>query len=485
MKRLLPLGFLLTSLLFIPQLVTAQTADITPYAPDGVERLLLVSPDGTKVVAAKDLQAQTLCVYSVPSGDEISCADLQPQRIRINITDLAWSPDSSTVVFAERPLVLFVDGDIWTMDAATGELTNVTDDNYEGELPIIEEQTNDQPVFADVTPRFSPDGKSIAFSRTTIVAPGMDAPSELWVLDLTTGESRMVAQVSTQEPGVLYFNLAWSPDATTVYVSLFHADQSDPENGIWAVDVASGDRAQIAGATDDFNGAAPAVTAVSPLATALTVYYPAVLGQFGAEIQSGFGLLELESGEITPIEAPASLGTDTVPAAVLAPGFSPDGSSLLFVVRGFTNDSAALVIRDLESGDERIIPLSDSAIPTINNYGDGTVLGADGNAFVLTTINTADLVPIDDPSLLEQPETTTTRAAATPEPSAAITHEITGVYVQLYAAPTSEAPVVFVFSAGDRVEQIGEPVEVDGETWVPVRDPASGTIGYILAENLE
>ncbi|MGH2550979.1 MAG: hypothetical protein ACRDHN_16425, partial [Thermomicrobiales bacterium] len=145
MKRLLLLGFLLALVVCIPRPVNAQTADSTTYAPDGAERLLMVSPDGTKIAATKNFENHSLCIYSVPSGEELTCADLESQRIQLNITDLAWAPDSSTVVFAERPLVTFVDGDIWTMDAATGELTNVTDDDYEGELPFIQEQTNVDP----------------------------------------------------------------------------------------------------------------------------------------------------------------------------------------------------------------------------------------------------------------------------------------------------------------------------------------------------
>jgi hypothetical protein len=486
MKRLLPLGFLLASLLFAPRLAAAQSNEVTAYAPDGAVRLIAVSPDGAKIAGSPDLGGDTLCVYAIASGDQLSCADLHARQIDLNIEDVSWSPDSATVVFGERPFVTFKDGDIWAMDAATGELTNLTDDGYEGELPFIQEQGNTAPVNADILPRVSPDGASIAFARTQFDDPAANKPSELWLLDLASGESRSVARFSETEPGLLYFNLAWSPDGGTVYVSVFHADLSNPENGVWAVNIETGRREQIAGATADFKGAAPAVMSVSPRGDALTVYYPALLGQYGTK-ESGFGLLTLATGEIEPIVAPASTGSEQVPAAVLAPGFTPDGSTLMYLTHGFTGVEGALVLRDLASGDEQIIELPDNAEPTVSGYRDNLILGVDGTVLILTDLNTADLIQIDDPALLEHPEqvsSTAVRSAATPAVSSPATREIAGSYVQLYAAPTTNAPVVFVVTAGDEVEQIGEPVEADGDTWVPVRDPASGTIGYVQQEQL-
>jgi Tol biopolymer transport system component len=482
MKHVVKSVLLLSVLLFFPQWASAQSSDIESYAPTDATRLLLVSPDGTKVIGTPDLRGDELCVYSVPAAEAIACTDLRARDIQLNITDLAWSPDSSTVVFAERPLITFIDGDLWTMDAATAELTNLTDDNFIGDLPFLKPDDTDQPVYADILPRFSPDGTAIAFTRSTFAGPDALRPTDLMVLDLATGELREIARVTEDEPGVIYFGITWSPDGGTIYASIFHADQSNTDNGVWAFDVATGEGSHLAGATDDFEGATPAVMSASPRGDLLTVYYPAVLGQFGAK-ESAFGLLSIETGEIAAIAAPESLAIPAAPASVLAPGFSPDGSSLLFLARGYGEISGALVVRNLESGEDQITELPDNLEPTINGYGDGTVLGVDGRAFVLTSLNAAVLVSVDDPALAVRPETATT-PQATPGATTGTTLEITGTYVELHAAPTSDAPVVFVFTVGDEVEQIGEPVEVDGETWIPVRDPASGTIGYLLAENL-
>jgi hypothetical protein len=469
-------------LLLTPHWANAQAVERETFAPVDVTRLLLVSPDGSKVVGSTDLRGDELCVYSVPEAEEITCADLHARQISLNLEDIAWSPDSSTVVFAERPFVTFIDGDLWTMDAETGELTNVTDDNFEGGLPIFRDEDMTGPIYADVNPRVSPDGTRIAFSRTMFDGESDGKPSELWLLDFSTGESHRIARVSDGEPGLLYFNLAWSPDGATVYASLFHADVKNPENGVWAFDLSTGEKEQIAGATADFEGAAPAVMAVSPLGDALTVYYPAVLYNYAAR-EPGFGLLSLETGEIEPIHAPESLGSDEIPANVLAPGFTPDGSSLMYLARGTTGTEGALVLRDLETGDEHIFELSNDAEPLVNAYRDGMILSDEGTVLVLTSLNAGELVEIDNPSLLERPDVPLV-PVSTPAASGEETREITGSYVQLHAAPTTDAPVVFVFSAGDQVEVIGEPVEIDGETWVPVRDPASGTIGYVLESEL-
>jgi hypothetical protein len=60
------------------------------------------------------------------------CSDLDDRGISLEDRTVVWSPDSTTIAFSENAFVTFVDGDLWTMDATTGELVNLTDDGFDG-----------------------------------------------------------------------------------------------------------------------------------------------------------------------------------------------------------------------------------------------------------------------------------------------------------------------------------------------------------------
>jgi hypothetical protein len=465
----------------------AATGDTTDYAPAGIDRIVSVSPNGSMVAALGAEGRDQLCFATIPDGDIISCSDLDAQNLDLDQASIDWSPDGKSIVFASNIFRYFRDGDLYQVDIASGEVTTLTDDGYEGNIPIGSDDPDlpDEPMLLDILPRYSPDGSQLAFSRTIWDKKDSGStPSELWVLDLQSGEARKIARVSPGVPGALYFNLDWAPDGGTIYATVGYPDPDEADNGIWAFDLATNESTQLAGADPDLEGAYPAVMDISPRGDLMTVYFPLLLGQYALQ-KSGFGLLNLETGEITMIEAPAEFTAGEIEAQPLAPGFTPDGSSLLYLAFGIASpNSAGLVLRNLDTGDEQIISLADDARPTVNDYSNHLVLGQDGTVLVMSSLNTGWLIEIDDAALLEAPEVT---PAATPEtlPSpAADLLDITGSYVPVYAAPATNAPIVFVFSTGDQAEQIGDPVEIDGTTWVPVRDPASGTIGYITADSI-
>jgi acylaminoacyl-peptidase len=88
---------------------------------------------------------------------------------------LAWSPDSTTIAFSANrtdPLADPFESEIWTVDVATGELTQLTD----GDGP-------------DTSPQYSPDGKSIAYLGIEDRGMGYHN-AHAYLLDLESGESR-------------------------------------------------------------------------------------------------------------------------------------------------------------------------------------------------------------------------------------------------------------------------------------------------------
>jgi hypothetical protein len=362
------------------------------FAPEGIARLIAMSPDGSMVVGTKELSNDTLCTYAVRTGMAIACADLTAQQILIDFQDAVWSPDSSTIAFAELTWSGYKDGDLWSMNATTGALTNLTDDGYLGKLPFNKKVDFAGPIYADVLPRWSPDGARIAFSRTSFLPDG-GTPSELWTLDIASGETRMVAQVSDHELALLFYGIAWSADGQTIYGSIAHRNEQDPGNGVWSFDAATGNARQIA-ATTEFDDTAPAVMNASPDGQWLTLFYPRLLAEGIAADGSGYALLAIASGNITPIVAPAKIAGD-LPAPTILPGFTPDGESLIYGVRRYGDGMGLVQVRNLDtSAEETIATTSGGAFPTPIGYGAGMIVSPGGFAFVPVSLTSGLLVTL-------------------------------------------------------------------------------------------
>src|SRR6478735_9623633 len=100
------------------QEATPSAGDLMPYAPAEAARLITLSPDGT-MVAGLQKETGALCTFAVPSGETVACADLDEQRIALREDDLRWSPDSQSIIFAEKAFIYLVDGDLWRFEAKT------------------------------------------------------------------------------------------------------------------------------------------------------------------------------------------------------------------------------------------------------------------------------------------------------------------------------------------------------------------------------
>ena len=109
--------------------------------------------------------------------------------------------------------------------------------------------------------------------------------------------------------------------------------------------------------------------------------------------------------------------------------------------------------------------------------------------------STATLLTIEggtdfEPVAIATPVPDTDGGQATPQPveSAFTAGQIVTVNdndVPLRAAPGADALTVTTLSLGTELTVVGPALEVDGRTWVPVIDPATGTIGYVRAEFID
>ena len=168
---------------------------------------LSLAPDGKKL--AFTAHGEIFAASSSEGGDA--------QRITrsgANNIQIEWAPDSRRLVYASDR-----DGDwhIFSYDFASGKETRLTDASI------------------DLFPRFSPDGRQVAFYR---------AGHELRVLDLDSRQERSLATgYLSRQPGDSNRPIAWSPDgkwiaylstASRLYqnVSVVPVDGSSPARAI-------------------------------------------------------------------------------------------------------------------------------------------------------------------------------------------------------------------------------------------------------------
>jgi len=153
-------------------------------------RDLAFSPDGNQVaVFARKGGERSLVLINVLKG---KVAEIIPVGVDQPLAP-AWSPDGSRIAFSGHRDGQF---DIYEMDLASREITNVTDDE----------------IF-DGAPTYSPDGKSIVFVSTLgdsdkLFRIDRDNPSERY--QLTEGESTENDPIYSPDGSRLYFTSDWT-----------------------------------------------------------------------------------------------------------------------------------------------------------------------------------------------------------------------------------------------------------------------------------
>ncbi|SDL91244.1 Imidazolonepropionase [Catalinimonas alkaloidigena] len=233
---------------------------------------------------------------------------LEPTRtVQFTTDQVTWMsldvrPDGQAIIFDLM-------GDLYTLPIAGGKATRIT-----------------QGLAYDVHPRYSPDGKSIVFISDS---SGND---NVWTMELATQKMRQISEDENQ-----YFASAdWSPDGEYIVAArgrrnlklhLYHKD--------------GGAGAALIKEPENLKTIDPAF---SPDGQLLYFSQRSKAWEYNAQLpQYQIGTYNLKNGKTARISSRYG--------SAFTPTLSPDGKWLVFGTR--FEDNTGLLIRDLQSGDER------------------------------------------------------------------------------------------------------------------------------------
>ncbi|MBI5671359.1 MAG: PD40 domain-containing protein [Chloroflexi bacterium] len=359
--------------------------------PNDASPRVFPSPDGTHVAYERAVRLNGhrdyyLCVLEGVSTAEPACAlaplplpsGFEPDPLS-PLVPFRWSPDGTQIAAVGQPLGTQADTDLWLLNVASGEWRNLTDDSYDGALTA--KDGNPAPpagVSIELQPAWSPDGTMIAVEHTVINDAGGFAPSTLAVVNVSNGEVRDLGVLPGSADGAVdagsVTGMDWSRDGATLALTLRHRDPQPDVDGLWLVQVDSGESERILSMKDAESALQGVITGLaleslgpvvwSPDGTRLLFWAgnpskrPAVVWPF---------VLEVAEHTVTAVTVPAH-PSDKADRRVIRPlqaAWSPDGAALLVLTFGFpTNetvnaldpqgDSPRLSVRvvDVESGSD-------------------------------------------------------------------------------------------------------------------------------------
>ena len=263
---------------------------------------------------AQDKSDEVKWDVNAPTGATI-------KQVPINVDEGSWidvdvSPDGRSLTFALL-------GDIYTMPIAGGSPARIA----EG-------------LAWEVQPRFSPDGKRIAFTSDR------GGGDNIWIMNRDGSDKRQV----TKEEFRLLNQPSWSPDGRYVVAKKhFTTGRSLGTGEIWIYHVSGGGGVQLVKKPSEKHQKELGEPIYAP--DGKSVYYTRNITPGGTFIYAqdsnsdlfNIEKYDLETGEVTT--AVSGLGGS------VRPNPSPDGKKIAFVRREMTRSK--LYVKDLESGVER------------------------------------------------------------------------------------------------------------------------------------
>jgi len=195
------------------------------------------------------LATASLCLAAVPGGGATPRRAITPDDIAriLTVTSPDIAPDGNWVAYT-----------VGGTDLATDKPTShIWMTSWDGTRSV---QLTGRPKESESRPRFSPDGRAIAFISGRGEAHDDD---QLWVLDRAGGEGKQLSGITGS-----VVDFAWSPDSRTIALVLADRDPDEKANAAASAATASpaAPGGEVPAATGP--GAGAAVTATTAAATA-------------------------------------------------------------------------------------------------------------------------------------------------------------------------------------------------------------------------
>ncbi|HEY7045574.1 MAG TPA: hypothetical protein VH373_00035 [Jatrophihabitantaceae bacterium] len=277
------------------------TGTVTVSPPASMAGTLLISPDGRRVFGTK---GATPCVFDVDGSNDV-CAG---KEVSVDVSRAVWSPDGTHVAFTDDFYRMFWDPDIWVLDAATGQVTDLTDDG----VAKVDLGHKDPKANYDLLPRWSPDSKSVRFARQAgdYAGPTID-------IDSVPVSGGQVSRLGTL-PGRLIelAGLSFAPDAKTMAWSQ-GADSGWSKSTVYVGPLGDPGKAL----SDQPVQGDQSLLSFSPDGTYLLVDSFAPYGQFSCCPRSSARVYRADGSDAQPV---------TKGAVALYPGWAPSGHALAF-----------------------------------------------------------------------------------------------------------------------------------------------------------
>ncbi len=278
--------------------------------------------------ARRDLPAQTGAAGAPPASGKPARWDVnnpatvgRMRQVPINVDEGTWmdldvSPDGRTIAFALL-------GDIYVMPITGGTPTRIA----EG-------------LAWEVQPRFSPDGRRIAFTSDR------GGGDNIWVMNLDGSDKRQV----TKEDFRLLNQPSWSPDGRFIAAKKhFTTGRSLGTGEVWLYHVSGGGGVPLVKRPNEQHQKELGEPTFAP--DGKSIYFtrnitPGPVFEYAQD--SNTDLFNIERYELATGETSTAVAGE---GGSVRPAASPDGRSIAFVRRERTK--AALWVKDLGSGVER------------------------------------------------------------------------------------------------------------------------------------
>ncbi len=179
----------------VTALRVASTAKVAAGSP-----LTRLSPNGSRLLDSSG------CVRNTDGTQRKCIAD--KEQIPDFTYSAVWSPDSTRVAFTEPYFSYLREPDIWVLDAATGAVTDLTDD---GVTQVSPGQKAPAKAMLDLFPSWSADGNTIRFARQ---AGGDESAIELASVPAAGGAVHKLGSIEGRLSGL--DALVFTPDGKSM-----------------------------------------------------------------------------------------------------------------------------------------------------------------------------------------------------------------------------------------------------------------------------